>query len=146
MGARRRDGYGVINVHPRYEAAHRVSYKLNVGPIPEGYDVCHRCDNRQCVRPDHLFTGTRSDNMADAASKGRLVHQCKPWLTPRGSKHGRTELTEGEVAEARRRVRDGESYTSVARWLGVCRTAATNAVKGVMWRHVSEPAAESHYS
>lgn len=52
--------------------AHRFAYRTFVGPIPAGYDVCHHCDNRRCVRPSHLFTGTRKDNMQDAKRKGRL--------------------------------------------------------------------------
>lgn len=58
--------------------AHRYAYELVNGPIPDGIDVCHRCDNRGCVRFDHLFAGTRSDNMRDASSKGRIVNHLGP--------------------------------------------------------------------
>ena len=52
-------------------AAHRVAWELTSGPIPVGLMVCHRCDNRKCVRPDHLFLGTNQDNMTDMKNKGR---------------------------------------------------------------------------
>ena len=52
--------------------AHRASYEIFIGEIPDGMDVCHTCDVKKCVRPTHLFVGTRKDNMQDASSKGRI--------------------------------------------------------------------------
>lgn len=80
QGALFTNGYGKINVggYPgkrkcyRTSAAHRVSWELHFGVITDGLHVCHRCDNRKCVRPDHLFLGTATDNMRDCAAKGRI--------------------------------------------------------------------------
>ena len=66
------NGYGRITVEGKSYCAHRVSYELFVGIIPNGYNVCHKCDNPVCINPDHLFVGTRSDNMQDASNKGRI--------------------------------------------------------------------------
>lgn len=64
-------GYGRIHFEGRVTRAHRVSWMIHEGPIPEGQKVLHRCDTPACVRPDHLFLGTQADNMADMNAKGR---------------------------------------------------------------------------
>lgn len=79
-----KDGYGKFaiglgghaQIHTR---AHRFAYEVFVGTIPDGYVVCHRCDNPPCVRPDHLFAGTSLDNNDDKVAKGRGA---SPWGTP----------------------------------------------------------------
>lgn len=70
-----RGGYGRIRTGPandvKAEGAHRYMYRLYKGDIPDGMDVCHQCDVRCCVNPNHLFIGTRKDNIQDMWSKGR---------------------------------------------------------------------------
>ena len=81
-GATMRGGYGELSAggspqygrgHPLH--AHRVSWELAYGPIPDGLWVLHICDTPACVRPDHLFLGTHADNMADMSHKGRTSHR-----------------------------------------------------------------------
>lgn len=66
---------------------HRRAYKLFVGQIPKGLHVCHKCDNPKCVRPSHLFLGTRKDNMQDCSKKGRHKSVRKPESVPKGDTH-----------------------------------------------------------
>jgi hypothetical protein len=77
-GYRSPSGYGVVSVGGRNLRAHRVFYAAFVGDVPEGMSVCHKCDNRACVRPDHLFLGTDRDNTRDSIAKGRFTK-----VTPR---------------------------------------------------------------
>jgi hypothetical protein len=81
VGTRTGRGYGTFRANDprRQEPAHRLSWEFVNGPIPDGLSVLHHCDNPPCVRPDHLFLGTRGDNNRDAAAKGR---------TARGDRHG----------------------------------------------------------
>lgn len=70
-------GYGVLNVNQKIVLAHRLSYEYFVSPIPDGHFICHRCDNRSCINPNHLFSGLHADNMRDMAQKGRAAWRGK---------------------------------------------------------------------
>lgn len=75
LGYRNHRGYGLMWDTNEMRFATRVAWKLHFGEIPNGLSVLHRCDLTSCVRPEHLFLGTHTDNMRDAAAKGRLAAQ-----------------------------------------------------------------------
>jgi hypothetical protein len=138
----RETGYGTIQCRPLFgnvpQGAHRLSWLLENGPVPDGLSVLHRCDVRTCVRPDHLFLGTQLDNMRDMFAKRRRPPvrgdghgaRLKPWTRPRGESHPRARLTDSQVEEVRRRCRGGERQCDVARSLGVPSSHVSNIVSG----------------
>lgn len=87
-----RQGYGKFYNQRGAPRAHRFSYELAFGPIPQGKLVCHHCDNPKCIRPDHLFIGTHKDNTQDAVRKNRLsrTHQ---WRSAIGRRKSQILLT-----------------------------------------------------
>ena len=113
-GATKGNGYGNFRwADGKYMPAHKAAYLLFVGSIPDGMDVCHSCDVRYCVNPDHLFLGTRTENMDDASCKGRLKR------SPSGR---RRKLTEAQAQEVRRLLdlnmtpKQIEEITGVGEW------------------------------
>jgi len=101
-GAGKGNGYGHVTVARKQMTAHRRSYELFCGQIPPQMDVCHTCDNRWCVNPDHLYVGTRQENMTDCKAKGR---------TAGGN---RKHLPEWAVQEIRRRLNAGHSPRKIS--------------------------------
>ena len=71
-GSRSKTGYGAFKIGGKVVDSHRISYILHYGEIPKGVYVCHKCDNRRCVNPEHLFLGSPKDNWQDGFDKGRI--------------------------------------------------------------------------
>ena len=126
-----RHGYGTFTTkQPReYFRPSRFAWTTKNGPIPEGLNVLHSCDNPPCCNPNHLFLGTQLDNVKDMTAKGRRVDHM-------GEAHGRAKLTNAEVTEIRRRARAGETVVSLASAFGMG-TSTISAIKnGSAWRHL----------
>jgi hypothetical protein len=86
--------YGHLTVQNKQISSHRFSYLINVGDIPDGMFICHKCDNHFCVNPNHLFIGTQKDNMQDKINKNRGADLA-------GTSNGKHKLTDNEVMEIR---------------------------------------------
>ncbi len=124
----RKNGYGRLLIDHRFFQAHRVSWELHNGPIPDGLWVLHRCDNPACVRPDHLFLGTHADNMADRHAKERDA-ACE--------RHGRARLTAADVREIRRHCDNRtKTQTELAADYGVAQSNISMIALRVTWRRL----------
>ena len=108
--------YGVLCHQGKQDGAHRVSFRLFKGEIPEGMNVCHSCDNPRCVNPDHLFIGSDSANMSDMTAKGRHPY-------PLGETHHRAKLTNDAVRAIRA---SAQSHNQLARAYGVTKRTIIN--------------------
>ena len=119
---------GQINRYGKFrykggQLAHRFSWELNYGPIPEGLHVLHRCDNPSCVRPDHLFLGTHNDNMKDKVLKGRASRFV-------GEAHPGAKLT----WEAVEYIRSDQRVARIlAEEMGVSKTTIRDIRRGEIW-------------
>ena len=100
------NGYGRITFKRKTMGAHRWSYEAFNGEIPNGFDVCHRCDNKRCVNPSHIFVGTRKVNIVDAKEKGRVAN---------GEKLPQTKVFGERLSEMLSRITRGDKYIDIAR-------------------------------
>lgn len=136
QGGHLKSGYGNFKLASyTMRLAHRVAYAIAYGPVPQGVNVLHHCDNPPCVRPDHLFLGTDADNVADMLAKGRHYASTHPEKALRGERHPRTPLTWTQVCEIRERYASGAgSLSSLGREFAVTPQAIRAIVTGQSWK------------
>jgi hypothetical protein len=128
-GGKTKAGYGGLRVGTEVLYVHRVSAELHLGFDPTtGLYVLHHCDVRACFNPAHLFVGTHTDNMRDAARKGRL---------------GRGKLNAEQVAEIKRLLKDRETHADIAHRYGVSEATISQIARGKIWKDVGEDASIS---
>lgn len=148
LATKNNHGYGMLwagKAKGYKTLAHRISYELHFGLVPEGDGhhgtvVMHTCDNPGCVNPGHLTLGTQGANMADKHAKGRARWGHNPNNRPpimRGSAHGQAKLTEDKVRELRIQWASGVSLRQTARETGLDRKTLMRVKNGTGWRHVT---------
>jgi len=127
-----KNGYGVLKQDRRPIYAHRLSWELAFGQIPDGMEICHRCDVKQCVNPAHLFLGTHRDNMLDAWSKGRT----KQPPARSGIAHCMAKLSVDQVLAIRKRFVEGDKHKVIAMDFGITSVNVRHIGHGKTWRHI----------
>ncbi len=148
VGTRACRGYGAISIDRKRWRAHRLSWAIHNGTIPDGLYICHRCDNPPCVNPEHLFAGTQKDNIADCVRKGRFsrsigertrnnrrrrgFHRTKAI----GHDHYNSKLTLENVLEIRSTPPKWGEQSRLARKFGVTKSSIRDVLSRRCWGHV----------
>lgn len=126
-------GYGMTSISRKHILAHRLSWEIANGePVPDGMQVMHSCDVRNCVNPAHLSIGTAAENMADCAQKGRLNPPCL-----RGERSGMSRLTDEKVRAIRSLYDSGHHSTrQLGSMFGVDGKTVWSVVTRNSWKHI----------
>lgn len=120
-----KSGHRQIHYNGRNRRAHTVAYELTFGPIPDGRQVNHKCDNPPCINPEHLYLGSQQENMADMSSRDRNVY---------GSRTGTAKLTELEALAI---FRASGTHKEIASAYGVSRQTVGLIKNGINWARLT---------
>jgi hypothetical protein len=127
-------GYGILGIKPRYHA-HRFSWYLAYGQIADpSLCVLHKCDVPACVNPDHLFLGTRQDNMKDCIEKGRF--NLSKYSSHPGESNVTSKLNNEKVRRIRQLRAEGMRVKEITAVIGVSLAAIEDVLYGRTWTHV----------
>lgn len=126
-----KDGYGQISCCRELKIckAHRASWIIHRGPIPEGLSVLHKCDNKKCTNCDHLFLGTTFENSRDLVYKDKQL---------KGENNGAAKLCDEQVREIKKDLQHGVSGSYLGRKYGISKTTISQIKLGKTWKHVKD--------
>ena len=127
------DGYGCFCYNGNSRPAHRFSYTLHVGIIPEEIMVLHKCNNRKCVNPEHLYLGNNSNNMMDCVASGNFH---SPFSIVGEDHPGTTKLTNNDVISIKCLLRDGVQQILIADMYNIDRSNISRINTGKIWSHI----------
>lgn len=130
LGGTNAKGYAHLRYNTKMMRGNRFAWEAFKGLIPDSLLVLHRCDNRLCVNPEHLFLGTDLENAKDRDAKGRHITQ-----TPRGSRHGRSKFRPSDIITIRH---SSETCTALAQKYGVTPAAIRFIKRRINWKHIQE--------
>lgn len=120
-------GYGVLGVNKKNIKAHRISYEMTNGKIPDGLVIRHKCDNKKCINPNHLETGTNSENINDRELRGRGAKY---------EKHGMSKLTNSDVLAIRRLLLDGKLHKDISEEFKISMTTISFIKNKKLWNAI----------
>lgn len=142
LGYKDAKGYGIIKRLGKSYKAHRLSYSIHKGRIPDGLVVCHTCDNPSCVNPNHLWTGTHRENQLDCNNKNRRAKGIRhrsylyPEQVPRGEASGMSKLSAGNVRFIKQNLKT-HTQTYFAKMFNVNQTTIGMILRGKTWKHIT---------
>ena len=122
--------YASIKYENRQTSAHRISWLLHFGEIPEGLFVCHKCDNARCTNPTHLFLGIARENVLDMINKDR--HKNRPF----GENHKNSKLTEIKVKEIKKLINLGVPMSRISKDFNISQGSLIAIKNNITWKHV----------
>lgn len=122
-------GYGQMKLpkQRKQEYAHRLAYMIYKGAIPDGIQVCHKCDNPRCCNPEHIFLGTSSDNHLDMKEKNRHLY---------GEKNSQAKLSDTKISQIKKCIDSGMSQSIIAKAFGIHQTTVSKINRGCRWQHI----------